>query len=184
MKKISKTKTASTYAKALFEAAQEKQKLEMVFADVLKFSDILNNDDEFIKYMTNPLYSEEDKKTILNDIILKLKFSEIVAECLLIMNDSHRLDVLRETLDAFVHLYYKKQNIAEVRVDSAKKLSASQLKKLTMVLEKNLSQKVVLIQNVCSELMGGLRIRVGSKMFDDTLAAKLNRLEIMMKGEE
>lgn len=184
MKKISKTKIAVTYANALFDAAQEKQKLETVFADVLKLREALSNNDDFVKYMTNPLYSENDKTSVLNDVAKKLNISEVIAECLSVMSENHRLNVVKEVLISFIHLYYEKQNIAEVEVDSAKKLSASQLKKLMAVLEKNLSQQVVVIQNICPELMGGLRIRVGSKMFDDTLATKLNRLEIMMKGEQ
>ena len=184
MKKISNTKIASTYANALFEAAQEKNNLAVVFDDVLKLKKLLSDNDEFIKYMVNPLYAETDKASVLAEVVSKLDVSEVLSECLLVMNNNHRLNVIKETLKAFVHLYYEKQNIAEVEVDSAKKLSVQQLKKLTEVLEKNLSQQVVIIQNICPELMGGLRVRVGSKMFDDTLAAKLNRLEIMMKGEE
>ena len=76
-----------------------------------------------------------------------------------------------------------KNNIAEVSVDSAKALSVAQDKKLKANLEKVLGKKVVLTYTVLPEVLGGLRIKFGSEMFDDTIAAKLNRLEIMMKGE-
>ncbi len=47
-----------------------------------------------------------------------------------------------------------------------------------------MGQKVTVAYKICPELIGGLKVRFGSEMFDDTVAAKLSRLEIMMKGEE
>lgn len=182
MKKISKTKIATTYASALLEAALEKKTQDKVFADVLTMCDAAAGS-ELVKYMTNPLWAEADKRAALADIGRKLKLTEITQNALHAVLENGRFAELSLILEEFVHLYYRQENMAEVSVDSAAKLSAAQTKKLVAVLENKLQRKVVLEAKVCPELIGGLRLKVGSKMFDDTIAAKLNRLEIMMKGE-
>jgi len=79
-------------------------------------------------------------------------------------------------------LYYQKHGIAEVEVSSVKPLSASQNKKLIAELEAKIGKKVVAKYVLAPELLGGLRIKYGSNMIDDSIMGKLNRLEIMMKG--
>ena len=70
----------------------------------------------------------------------------------------------------------------EVEVETVKQLSATQNKKLQQNLEKMLDKKVVVTYKITPELIGGLRIKFGSEMIDNSLVSKLNRLEIEMKG--
>ena len=67
-------------------------------------------------------------------------------------------------------------------MQSAQALSNAQEKSLTANLEKMLSKKVVVNYEICSEILGGLIVKFGSSMIDDSIRGKLNRLEIMMKG--
>ena len=184
MKKISKAKIAATYATALWEAAAEKKASARIFADVLALRGAAEGDAEFVKYMANPLWPDADKRAVLAETAKKLKLADETLRCLDIILDNRRFGELLPILNEFVHLYYRRNGIAEVEVDSVKKLSAAQDKKLVSALEKKLKQKVSVAYKVCPELIGGLRIRFGSEMFDDTVASKLNRMEIMMKGEE
>ena len=184
VKKISKTKIAVTYAAALLDAAMQKKAQTKVFADVLALRDVLKASADLVDYLTNPLWSESDKKSVLNETAKKMKLSAETLRCLDIVYENRRFGELALILDEFVHLYYRQNNIAEVYVDSEKKLSATQDKKLVATLEKLLAKKVAIAYNIYPELIGGLRVRAGSLMFDDTVASKLNRLEIMMKGEE
>ena len=184
VKKISKTKVATTYAKALLDAALEKKDLNKVVADVGVLNEVLAGDDEFISYMTNPMYSDEDKKSLLSGVLKKVKFSAITSQFLEVLFENRRLGDLALVGSEFLHLYYAYNKIAEVEVESVQKLSATQNKKIVSVLEKKLNQKVIVTNKLNPELLGGLRVRMGSKMFDDTIATKLNNLEIMMKGEE
>lgn len=184
VKKVSKAKIAITYAEALLEAAQDTKSLKKVFADVQILRNVLAVNNDFVAYMTNPLWPETDKNKVLGDVAKKMKLSADMVNFLNVLQENRRLIDLTAILDEFVHLYYKTNNIVEVEVGSAKKLSASQDKKLVTVLEKLLAKKVAVSYNVNPDLIGGLRICMGSEMFDDTVASKLNRLEIMMKGEE
>ena len=97
--------------------------------------------------------------------------------------DNGRFKELPLILEAFGHIYLQRQGIAEVEVETVKKLSAAQDKKLKANLERKLQKQVAVTYKIVPELIGGLKIKFGSEMIDNTLASKLNRLENMMKGE-
>ena len=86
-------------------------------------------------------------------------------------------------MDDFKKLYYHNEGVAEVVVETVKKLTSIQDKKLKKVLEKIANKKVVVEYKINPLLVGGLRVQIGSEMFDDSLAHKLNYLENVMKGK-
>ena len=98
------------------------------------------------------------------------------------MADNGRLAELSGVLDEFKHIYYRQHNIEEVEVLTVKALSAAQNTKLKTILEKKLSKKVLITYTIKPELLGGLVVKYGSSMIDDSIAGKLTRLEIIMKG--
>lgn len=184
MKKVSKTKIAFTYATALYEAAEETRAVEAVFKDVLKLKDALAEEPETVKYLANPLWDDDAKKAALGEIAKRLQWNSDTLRCLDIIADNRRFKELPLILQEFVHLYYQKRNIEEVEVESIKKLSASQDKKLRDNLKKLLEKEVVIAYRQEPNLIGGLRIKFGSQMIDNSLISKLNRLENTMKGEQ
>ncbi len=182
MRKVSKSKIATTYALALYEAAVEKTAVSKVYDDVQKLQLEISKDVNFIKYFANPLWGNEAKFEALQSIALKMKLKPETRSCLKVIAENGRFAELKEILQAFIHLYHKKNNIAEVEVQSAQSLSATQMKKLESVLEKNLSKKVLVSYQVKPEILGGLKVKYGSNMIDDSILGKLNRIEQVMKG--
>ena len=102
--------------------------------------------------------------------------------CLEIISANNRFPELLPILEDFVHIWYAKNGYVEVSVQSVQELSAAQTEKLSNTLEKMLSKKVVLSYEIRPEILGGLIVKFGSSMIDDSIRGKLNRLEIMMKG--
>lgn len=182
MKKISKSKIAVTYATALYEAAVETKALDKVWADAGKLRDLLKESDDWVTYLSNPMVADDDKKDVLNKIAQKLKLDKDTLRCLDVVFENGRFANIGAILNEFIHVYYRKNGFAEVEVETVKQLSAAQDKKLQQNLEKILSKKVVLAYKITPEIIGGLRIKFGSEMIDNSLASKLNRLEIEMKG--
>ena len=182
MKKDSKSKIASIYAEALYGAAEEQKAVGKVHADVLTLLQTVKEEKNFAKCFANPLWNIDSKKSALKEIALKLKLSKESLNCLDIIADNNRFGEIELILEAFVHLYYQKQNIIEISVDSAKQLTAVQNKKVLQMLEQKFGKKIVVNFQVNPELLGGLRVQYGSTMIDDSVLGKLNRLEMMMKG--
>ena len=182
MKKDSKTKIASTYALALYEGAEERKAVDAVVRDVEVLTSALREDKAVVGYLANPLWGAAAKKAALKDVAVRLGLSSETLNCLDILVDNNRFAELELILEDFRKIYYKKHGIEEVEVASVKALNPAQDKKLKAELEKLLQKKVIVRYLIMPELLGGLRIKYGSSMIDDTLAGKLNRLELVMKG--
>lgn len=182
MKKVSKSKIATTYALALYEAAADKKAVGKVYDDIKKLQVEISKDTDFIKYFANPLWANEAKVDALQTISSKMKFVSETQNCLKVIIENGRFAEFGEILQEFVHIYHQKNNIIEVEVQSAQNLSAVQMKRLEAILEKNLNKKVLVSYLVKPEIIGGLKVKYGSNMVDDSILGKLNRIEQIMKG--
>lgn len=167
---------------ALYEAAVEKNAVSRVFADIKILDLEVTESPDFIKYFANPVWSHQSKIEALKSIAIKLNLAPESRNCLDIIAENNRFADLGSILKEFVRIYYQKNNMVEVQIQSALALLPMQIKKLEANLEKMLDQKIVADYQVKPELLGGLKIKYGSKMIDDTIEGKLNRLEQVMKG--
>ena len=182
MKKRSKSKIASIYAIALYEAAAEKKVLAKVKKDVVLLLSEASSLPDFVNFFANPIIETQVKKDTLKQIAGKLKLDRETLSCLYILAENGRFSEFVPTLEEFVHYANKRDGIAEVQVKAVKPLNSAQNKKLQAALENMLDQKVLINYQICPEILGGLQIKFGSNMIDDTILAKLNRLEQIMKG--
>ncbi len=182
LKKVSKSKIAATYALALYEVAAGKKAVDKVYNDIKKLQTEISKDGDFIKYFANPLWGNEGKLDALHSVSKKMKLGVKTQNCLDVIVENGRFAELKEILQEFVHIYHQKNNVVEVEVQSAQSLSSAQAKKLEATLEKKLNQKVLVSYLVKPEIIGGLKVKYGSNMIDDSILGKLSRIEQVMKG--
>ena len=183
MKKSSKNKIARVYSTALYEAAVERKCVDEVWKDIEKLQILLRENTEITSYLSSPLWSEQDKDDVLKKTANVLKLNKETVNCLEVVTENNRAADLSAILDDFIKVYYQKNDIAEVEVETVKNLSAEQDRNLKKILEKLFAKKVVINYQVNPTVLGGLRVKYGSEMFDDSLAVKLNYLENVMKGK-
>lgn len=183
VKKSSKSKTARVYSTALYEAAKKSKCLEKVRDDVVELRNLFTQNTVLRDYLVSPLWKDEDKFDVLKKSAAVLGLNKETLSCMQIVVENRRSADLSAIWEDFIKLYYERKGVAEVEVETAQKLSVSQNGRLQKVLEKILAAPVVVKYHINPAVLGGLRIRCGSKMFDDTLSAKLNYLEKVMKGK-
>ena len=183
MKKVSKTKIAHVYATALYEASLESNSVEKVKVDVAKLQELLNENNDFADYLENPLWSQKDKYEVLQKTSKLLSLRSETLNCLDVVVENGRISDLKLILNGFEKIYNCKNNVVKVSVETVKKLSSSQNAKLKKVMENMLGKQVEIDYVLNPKILGGLRVQCGSKMFDNSLASKLNYLENVMKGK-
>lgn len=181
MKKTSKTQIAQNYATALYDAAVSDNVLETVFNNCQDIEKTLNNV-EHLDILNNPELRFNQKKEILSAIADKLKISKTVENFLITLAENNRFGDLNAIFSRFYQIYYKKQEMMEVLVQSVQPLNAEQQEKLSKNLEKKLKQKLVINYKINPDILGGLVVEIGSNIIDDSIKGKLNRLEQVMKG--
>ena len=183
VKKSSKTKIARVYASALYEVAEARKCTDKVLKEAAALRQTFVQNPDLEPYLASPLYDEKDKEDVLKKTAKALNLSAETLSCLEVITQNHRIADLKAILEMYASVYYQKNNIAEVFVETVKKLSPAQDKKLGAVLQKLFGKQVVVSYELNPSLIGGLRVKNGSEMFDDSLANKLNHLENLMKGK-
>lgn len=183
MKKNSKEKTARIYSSALYEAALSTSKVDAVKKDAEFLLQLCSTDKYAVKKSSSPLLSEEERKSIWQQVVNVAKLDKETEKFLNVLVENQRIGDLDAILHDFMLLYYENNNIAEIKVETVKELSAAQDNRLRDVLKKKIGKDVVIEYIMNPSLLGGLRVQSGSKMFDGSLSYKLNCLENLMKGK-
>lgn len=184
MRKVSNIKTASSYASAWLSAAQEKHAEEKVFEEVQKLKAAIETDVATWAQLSAPDDEHQTRQKVIADVAKAAKLSPISTAALKLIAENGRLNILLPITEAFIQLYYDAKGIIEVKIETAVELSKAQDEKLKKVLKEKLNADVLVDYIIKPEVLGGLAIRYKSFLIDDTLAAKLNRLEQVLKNQQ
>ena len=167
---------ANEYSKAIYELAKENNLCEEVLENFNYFTKLLKENPDFLKVLTYPKISRENKKKTLKDTLIN--FNELFINFLNVLIDNNRISYINEIESDYIRLVNESKGIYEVIVYSASKLSDTQLDETKSSLKKLLNAKSVNINNMIDEsLIGGIRAFYNGKTFDLSVSNKLNSLK-------
>jgi F-type H+-transporting ATPase subunit delta len=172
---------AGRYATALFELAKDEQSLDAVAADLTRFNEALDAFDDLKRLVKSPVFSAEEQGRALAAILDKLKIEGLTKNFLLLVAKNRRLFATPDMIRAFRDMLARERGETSATVTAAAKLTESQVTALMQALTAALGKKVILDEQVDPSLLGGLVVKVGSRMVDTSLRTRLNSLKIAMK---
>jgi F-type H+-transporting ATPase subunit delta len=179
---IAVSEAAKRYGVALFELAADSKKIDAIEADAKSLLAALASSDELRATLASPLFPTEQKAAVLAAMAKKMKLDAITANFLGLTAQNRRTGDLGGMLTAFVALSAKARGAVTAEVSTAEPLNADALKSLTDALSKAFKAQVDIQTTVKPELLGGLVVKVGSRLFDDSVKSKLDALKLAMKG--
>ena len=169
------------YATALFELAKDKGQLQDVESDLNKFQGMLNDSSDLARVVNSPVFSAGDQLKAITVITAKAGISGPAAKFLQLIAKNRRLFAVPEMIAAFEALASRERGEVSAEVESAHPLSQSQMRALRGELKAAVGKDVQLTAKVVPSLLGGLRVKMGSRMIDTSLRTKLNNLKVAMK---
>ena len=172
---------AGRYATALFELALEESVLEKVEADLSLFGQALDAVEDLRRLVRSPVFSAEEQQRAVAAILEKMQIEGLTANFLKLIARNRRLYAAPDMIKAFRALLARHRGQASAEVTSALSLTEGQLRALQTALKAALHKDVQLDQKVDATLLGGLVVKVGSRMVDSSLRTKLNSLKQTMK---
>ena len=171
------------YAKAIYELAVEKKILTKIVDDFVRLKNLLKENDILSNSMKSPAISKSDKQNIILKILNKAKAQKLTTKFFGSLANNGRLILINEVIDDFLTEVSRINGEVKAEVTSSFKLDKNQQKKVvTAISEATGIKKIILSASVDESLIGGLIVKIGSKMIDNSLKTKLNRLEIAMRG--
>ena len=172
---------AKRYASALFGLADEQDEMPALEKNVSVLKHAIDGSSDLNSLISSPVYSRDQQQSAITLIAKKLGLSGIMTNTLALMAEKRRLFVVPIFLSVLEDLIASSKNEITAEVVSAKALSKGQLDKLAKTLKINFSKDVKINATVDQTLIGGMIVKVGSRMIDTTIQAKLNSLQNVMK---
>jgi len=175
------TGIASRYATAVFSLAREETGLGVLEADVDALDAALKESADLRNLIASPIYSRAQQGTAITTIAQKMGLSETMTNVLGLMASKRRLFVLPQLVSELRNRIATEKGEVTAEVTSAKALTDTQSARLAQTLSAQAGKDVKIISTVDESLIGGLVVKVGSKMIDTSIAAKLKALQNSMK---
>ena len=175
------TGIAARYATAVFDIAEEGKALVALETDINALDAALAESNDLRNLISSPLYSRDEQGAAITAIAGKMKLSEMMSNVMALMASKRRLFVLPQLVSTLRAKLSEHKGEAIAEVASAKALTKAQSDKLAKTLTAQLGADVKVNATVDESLIGGLVIKVGSKMIDTSIKSKLNALQNTMK---
>lgn len=175
------TGIAGRYATAIFELAKDGKALDTLEADLTVLDDALSGSADFRDLISSPLYSRSAQGNAIAVIASKMGLSDLLKNTLGLMASKRRLFVLPQLVGELRARIADEKGEVVAEVTSATKLSADQEKELAKTLKARVGKDVNLKSSVDEKLIGGLVVKVGSRMIDTSVRSKLAALQNTMK---
>jgi ATP synthase F1 delta subunit len=165
---------ARVYADALFEAAREKDDLDVVREQLGQFADAINESNDMRVFFFSPYFSSAEKRTAIASSVEGaspelVNFLELLAE-------KHRMPAIFRIRARFDELWAKANKRLEVTLTSAVDLDPSVVEQVGNEVKRQTERTIDLESEVDPEILGGLVLRVGNMVLDASLRSKLERL--------
>ena len=171
------------YATALFQLADETGRVDAVASDLAAIASLISESDDLARMIGSPAISREDQNKAISAVLKKAGADDLVAKFIGVIAENGRLFALPQIIDRFLADLAARRGEVSAEVVAAVPLDA----KLEADVKKAVagvagSDKISLSMRVDESLIGGLVVRIGSRMIDTSIKTKLTKLEMTMKG--
>lgn len=173
---MSDAAVANRYAYALFQLAKEKQLLERLEEELRVVREVVSGNTGLNVVLKSPKVTKHEKERLIRKAFSAA--NPYVLNTLLILIERHREDEIALVADQFIALTNEEKGIAEATVVSTRLLTEEESKALSSTFAAKVGKKSLRIENkIDSNLLGGIKVRIGNRIFDGSLKGKLERLE-------
>ena len=169
------------YATALFELARDEKSIDAVKADLDRFDTMLAESADLKRLVRSPVFSADAQSKALTAVLERAGISGIAANFLKVLTANRRLFAVSDVVRAFRALVAKFRGEATADVTVAETLSDRNLDALKTALKSVTGKDVALNVKVDPSIIGGLVVKLGSRMVDSSLRTKLNSIKHAMK---
>ena len=169
------------YATALFELARDENSIDAVKTDLDRFAAMLDESADLKRLVRSPVFAAEAQLKALSAVLEKAEITGVSANFLKVLAANRRLFAVSEVIRAFNALVAKFKGEATADVTVAETLSDKNLEALKAALKSVTGKDVTLDVKVDPSIIGGLVLKLGSRMVDSSLRTKLNSIKNAMK---
>ncbi|MZH42078.1 MAG: ATP synthase F1 subunit delta [Nitrospinae bacterium] len=169
------------YAEALSGNISDTGTLEKALENLRSFNEAMFTEPELARFFEHPSISSEKKQNVVKEICERLEVDEKVTNMMTLLNERGKVLFLGKIVEYFEQVVDRRLNQTRVQVTSAHPLTTENIDRLKTALNKILGKTILIDTEVDESLIGGIMLRIGDQVADDTIR---NRLEILKRTIE
>ena len=174
------TETSERYSRALYEVSKDSNELEKTQEDVKKFQSLYNGNSEIKNFIQNPTHIIETQNKVLDIVSEKFSFTKNLKNFFLLLIKKRRIFFIKKISKNFLKLCSQKRGEVKASLISSKELSKTELDEISKDLSTSMGSSLIFDYKVDKELIGGLKLQLGSFMIDTSIKNKLKKYEQAM----
>ena len=174
------SETSERYSRALYEVSKESNELDKTERDIKIFSSLINSSLEIQNFIKDPTQSIEQQKKVMRGLSDNLTFSKNLRNFFLLLIEKRRIFFVTKIFESFLRLCSKKRGEFNASLISSKELSQTELEQMSKDLSQSMGATLKFNYKVDKELIGGLKLQLGSFMIDTSIKNKLKKFEQLM----
>jgi F-type H+-transporting ATPase subunit delta len=172
---------AGRYATALFELARESNAIDRVQSDLKFFDALIADTPDLMRLVRSPVFAADEQEKALGAVLEKAGISGIAANFLRVVTSNRRLFAVRDMIRGFNKLVATHKGEVTAQVTVAEQLNDARMNDIRAALREVTGKDVQVDVTVDPSIIGGLKVKLGSRMVDASLRTKLNSIKIAMK---
>jgi F-type H+-transporting ATPase subunit delta len=172
---------AGRYATALFDLARETNAIDAVKADLERFDALVAESEDLARLVRSPVFSADEQLQALSAVLERAGIGGVAAKFLKLVTSNRRLFAVRDMVKGYRELVADHKGEATAEVTVAEQLKGDHLEALRAALKSVSGKDVDLDIKVDPAIIGGLVVKLGSRMVDTSLRTKLNAIRHAMK---
>ena len=173
---------AGRYATALFELADQEKALDKVADDLRALGSLIEESADLKRLIRSPVLSRDAQAAAMKAILERTDFATITRNFVGLVARNRRLFALPGMIAGYLQLLAERRGEIRAEVTAAQEMSAAQVAAINDQLKRAVGSKVAVDIRVDPAIIGGLVVKVGSRMVDSSLRSKLQRLQLAMRG--
>jgi F-type H+-transporting ATPase subunit delta len=172
---------AGRYANALFELARQENAVDQVGGDLQRFEGLARDSQDLARLIRSPAFSSEEQGRAIAAVLEKTGIGGIAGNFIKLVAANRRLFAVNDMIRGFRALVAKNRGEVTAQVTAAENLSDTHVASLKEALNQVTGKEVALEVKIDPAIIGGLVVKIGSRMVDTSLRSKLNAMKIAMK---
>lgn len=176
------TGLAGRYATALFDLADESKALDAVAADLAILRSLIQESTDLVRLLRSPIFTRDQQGAAMAKLCEIAGLSQLTRNFIGLVARNRRLFALIGMIEGYRTLLANRRGEIRAEVTAAQALTPAQMDAITDQLKRAVGSKVAVDIRVDPAIIGGLVVKVGSRMVDGSLRSKLQRLQLAMRG--
>jgi F-type H+-transporting ATPase subunit delta len=173
---------AGRYATALFDLADEEKALDRVAQDLSTLRAMIDGSADLLRLIRSPVLSRASQAAAMDRLVERADLASMTRNFIGLVARNRRLFALPGMITGYLQLLAERRGEIHAEVTSAQAMTESQVTAINDQLKRAIGSKVAVEIRVDPALIGGLVVKVGSRMVDGSLRSKLQRLQLAMRG--